>query len=253
MGGAARDWADLEEAQAAPLYDRVFDLARVGPGTRLVDAGCGSGAAARRAVDRGARVTGFDLSPALVDLARKRVPEGRFFVGSVDDSGLVPGSFDVVTAFNALQFAADPRIALEGLSRLGVDGGVVGIGITGPPDTVRIGQIFSAVMKLLPPSPRTPSPLSLQGAGVLEEVAESAGLDVVETGEVNAPYRWPNLDTAVRAQASAGPVAELIARVGEDIVLRAFADVLADNVAASGEVLLHPNVFRFILARRAHG
>ncbi|WP_198970696.1 magnesium protoporphyrin IX methyltransferase [Xylophilus sp. ASV27] len=43
-------------------------------GTRLLDAGCGTGALAVEAARRGARVVAIDLSPTLVELARQRQP-----------------------------------------------------------------------------------------------------------------------------------------------------------------------------------
>jgi ubiquinone/menaquinone biosynthesis C-methylase UbiE len=42
---------------------------------RILDAGCGSGPLAKALVDRGATVTGFDASEAMLDLARKRLGE----------------------------------------------------------------------------------------------------------------------------------------------------------------------------------
>jgi SAM-dependent methyltransferase len=45
---------------------------------RVVDLGCGSGLWCRALADAGYEPTGFDLSPAMIRLARKRVPEGQF-------------------------------------------------------------------------------------------------------------------------------------------------------------------------------
>jgi SAM-dependent methyltransferase len=47
-------------------------------GGLVVDLGCGSGLWARRLVDAGYRVVGIDISPAMIDLAQARVPEGEF-------------------------------------------------------------------------------------------------------------------------------------------------------------------------------
>jgi SAM-dependent methyltransferase len=49
----------------------------------VVDIGCGSGIWARQLVDAGYRVQGVDISPAMVALARQRVPTGDFHVGSL--------------------------------------------------------------------------------------------------------------------------------------------------------------------------
>jgi SAM-dependent methyltransferase len=49
---------------------------------RVVDIGCGSGIWARKLVDAGHEVLGVDLSPAMIELARHRVPEADFRVES---------------------------------------------------------------------------------------------------------------------------------------------------------------------------
>jgi len=48
----------------------------------IVDLGCGSGIWTRSLVDAGYEVCGVDFSPAMIRLARRRVPEGRFHHGS---------------------------------------------------------------------------------------------------------------------------------------------------------------------------
>ncbi|HEV3341951.1 MAG TPA: class I SAM-dependent methyltransferase [Pirellulales bacterium] len=49
---------------------------------RIVDLGCGSGIWSRQLVDAGFEVTGVDLSSAMIELARRQVPEADFHVGS---------------------------------------------------------------------------------------------------------------------------------------------------------------------------
>jgi magnesium-protoporphyrin O-methyltransferase len=79
-------------------------------GLRILDAGCGTGALALEAARRGAEVVAIDLSPQLVDVARRRVHEvqgdmplaGRIDWRSGDmlDAGL--GHFDHVVAMDSL-------------------------------------------------------------------------------------------------------------------------------------------------------
>ena len=58
-----------------PLYDRPAMLALAGDvsGRTVLDAACGPGLYVEQLVRRGAKVIGFDQSPALVELARQRV------------------------------------------------------------------------------------------------------------------------------------------------------------------------------------
>jgi len=55
---------------------------------RVVDVGCGSGILARRLVEARYTVVGFDLSPAMVRLARKKVPEATFHVMPLTEARL---------------------------------------------------------------------------------------------------------------------------------------------------------------------
>src|SRR4029450_8552292 len=61
--------------------------------------------------EAGARATGIDASHKMIELARLAAPAAEFHVRAL---GLLPwedGTFDVVTAFNALFFAPDPEAA----------------------------------------------------------------------------------------------------------------------------------------------
>ena len=51
-------------------------------GGLVVDLGCGSGTLARELCEAGYRVLGFDLSPAMIEIARGRAPDADFRVGS---------------------------------------------------------------------------------------------------------------------------------------------------------------------------
>ena len=79
-------------------------------GTRLLDAGCGTGALALEAARRGAHVVAIDLSPSLVDVARQRVAEllaaqpvaGQIDFRSGDMLDPALGGFDHVVAMDSL-------------------------------------------------------------------------------------------------------------------------------------------------------
>lgn len=95
-------------------------------GARLLDAGCGTGALATEAAQRGAEVLAIDLSPSLVALARDRLPPAlrpgqggagcvHFVSGDMLDATL--GRFDYVVAMDSLIHyrPADVLGALEAL------------------------------------------------------------------------------------------------------------------------------------------
>jgi SAM-dependent methyltransferase len=104
----ARDYADRQEDSTRPDYQEGVRRTRPRSGTVLLDLGCGAGGFCRLAADAGADATGVDASPAMIEIARQRVPEGRFHVGDMQGLPFDENAFDVVTAFNSLQFTDDP-------------------------------------------------------------------------------------------------------------------------------------------------
>jgi ubiquinone/menaquinone biosynthesis C-methylase UbiE len=58
------------------LIRLAADLTGVSKGDRVVDVGCGPGAAAREAARRGAEVIGIDPAPVMLKLARRRTRRG---------------------------------------------------------------------------------------------------------------------------------------------------------------------------------
>ncbi len=95
-------------------------------GMRLLDAGCGTGALAAEAAERGAEVLAIDLSPTLVALAQQRLPEalqpGRSAGGSVrfasgDMLDAAHGEFDYVVGMDSL-IHYSPQDAVRALAAL---------------------------------------------------------------------------------------------------------------------------------------
>lgn len=102
---------------------RALLLSRLPPdlqGLRVLDAGCGTGAATIAMAERGAEVMAVDISPQLIDIARLRLPEGlrtrvTFHAGDMLDPRL--GTFDAVIAMDSLIYytATDIGTCLAGL------------------------------------------------------------------------------------------------------------------------------------------
>jgi SAM-dependent methyltransferase len=106
-------------------YDEVFPhkegqlnaiswlTGRLKPGARVLDAGCGTGVpAARQLTGAGARVTGIDISPVMLDLARRNVPEASFIEMDIMDVTPALGEFDAAVAFFSLLML--PRAEIPG-------------------------------------------------------------------------------------------------------------------------------------------
>ena len=123
----AAAWVEHWARPAEPARRAVADAAGIGPGVRVLDVGCGSGELCALAAARGAKVSGIDAAEGMIELARRTVPEADLRVGAIEQLPWPDGAFDVVTAFNALQFAADFRVALQDAVRVVRRGGLVAI------------------------------------------------------------------------------------------------------------------------------
>jgi SAM-dependent methyltransferase len=91
-----------------PLLNLLGDLT----GTAVLDAGCGEGYLARVLAARGARVTGIDISPALIGQARAKEPGGVIDYRAADLSQALPDladSFDAVASYLVLNDVPDYR------------------------------------------------------------------------------------------------------------------------------------------------
>jgi ubiquinone/menaquinone biosynthesis C-methylase UbiE len=105
----------------------------ISEGSRALDIGCGTGSLAIACARRGAQVTGIDISPQMLDIARRKVEQAGL-TGSIAllqmsaielDEGFEPESFD--TIMSSLTFSElsddEQRFVLGQCRRLLKDGG----------------------------------------------------------------------------------------------------------------------------------
>lgn len=74
-------------------------------GSRILDAGCGTGRIGGYLAGRGHTVVGVDLDPVLIDYARKDYPDAEWHVGDLTAGEVPAGPFDlIVCAGNVMGF-----------------------------------------------------------------------------------------------------------------------------------------------------
>ncbi len=232
-GERAREWCAME-AQMRPLYETVLERVGIGNGTELLDAGCGAGLAAQLAAQRGAVVSGFDATPALLAIAAERVPNGDFAAGDLESLPYRDDSFDAVVGFNSFQYAARPRVALEQARRVARSGAPVVIATWAVPERCEAAAYLAALGPLMPPPPPgAPGPFALSAPGGLERLATEAGLTPVDAAEVSCPWTFADLESALTGMLAAGPAIKAIRFTGEAAA--------RDAVAASIEPFRQPS------------
>src|SRR5438309_3503977 len=102
----------------AAAWEAVAGAAGIGDGTSLLDLGCGDGAFCAFAARRGAVVHGLDVEPDAIAEALETVPGADLRLGLMESLPWADASFDVVTSFNAMQYALDTDVALIEASRV---------------------------------------------------------------------------------------------------------------------------------------
>lgn len=147
-----------------PAASRLVDWAGVTAGQRVLDVACGTGVVAVTAALRGAVVDGLDLSPALLEEARRNAAlvDGAmtFREGDVEALPHADASFDVVLSQFGHMFAPRPEVAIAEMLRVLKPGGRIAFS-TWPPELV-IGRLFDLTGRVLP-APTGVSPPSRWG------------------------------------------------------------------------------------------
>jgi ubiquinone/menaquinone biosynthesis C-methylase UbiE len=162
--------ADGYDRYVTPLSrqvgEQLLDLLSVRPGQRLLDVGCGSGALALPAAQRGAAVTAIDVAPTMIDrLVRRAREEGLpDLEGRVMDAralALGDGRFDVVASLDGIPSLDDADQAVLELARVVRSGGRLLLAALGPERKVELRSYVAAALRAVAPvvQPATPSRL----------------------------------------------------------------------------------------------
>jgi SAM-dependent methyltransferase len=192
----AAGWSELWGELARPAWRAVVAATGIGPGSRVLDVGCGSGEFLAHLARLGVSPAGIDPAPGMVELARSRVPGADVRLGPARPLPWPDGSFEAVTAFNALQFADGTLDALAELARVTVPGGHVAIANWAEGDRNDLDTIEAAVAAAAGEEPLPDG--DLRQPGGLERLLADAGLALVSAGLVEVPWEAPDDATLVR-------------------------------------------------------
>jgi SAM-dependent methyltransferase len=227
-GARAQDWAEVQEGQCAAAYHAVLAHAGVGLGTRHLDVGCGAGMAARLSASLGATVSGIDAAAALLEIARARTPTGDFRQGDIEALPFDDDAFDLVTGFNAFQFAGDAVQALREAGRVTRPGGMIVIMTWGDPQGMQAAALVGAMKPLLPaPPPGAPGPFALSDEAALRAFTVAGGLTPGAVFDVDTHWVYPDEATGLRGLGSAGVAVRAIEHSGQDAFIDAYRAALA--------------------------
>jgi len=189
-----RNWAgrnDAMDRQLAPLMPiarRAFDPR---PGERILDLGCGGGATSRmlaEAVGPEGRVTGIDISPDLIAIARGRgagLMQLDFVEADAERHGFATAAYDALFSRLGCMFFDDAHAAFVNLrTALAPGARAVLLVFRSPAENPWAAVPAAAVAELIgPPEPQppdAPGPFGWQAPEIFEPILAGAGFTVIE-------------------------------------------------------------------------
>jgi ubiquinone/menaquinone biosynthesis C-methylase UbiE len=213
----------------------VIERSGLEPGMDLLDVACGTGNATIPAARAGARVTGLDFAPELLEIARERgsdaMVEVEWVEGDAQELPFEDASFDRVISTFGHMFAPDHRRTADEMRRVCRPDGRIAIACWTPEG--KIGEMFRRIGAISPPPPDGFQPPTLWGTE--EHVRELLG-DGVEFARHQVEWNAESIEGyADFMENSFGPLINAREQLGGDVVHETYLDYLNDvNEADDG-------------------
>ena len=190
-------------AVTALATNPLLDAVHLRPGSRLLDVAAGPGAVAAEAANRGARPIGIDLSPQMIELARRLHPAIDFHEADVERLPFADDTFDAVVCAFGLGHFPRPEVAVAECVRTLLPGGRVAFSWWGDPSRQRIQGVFrDAIAEVgvsMPPDvPQGHNAYRFSNTGEFLRLLEGAGLTEVTVLEHATIYSVSDTDTLWR-------------------------------------------------------
>src|SRR5262245_19011630 len=178
----------------------LIEAAGVREGTRHLDVATGPGLLAAEAHRRGARVTGVDLSPGMVELAGKLHPGVDFRVAEVEHLPFPDHSFDAVTCSFGLGHFPYPEAALAECVRTLTPGGMIALSWWAEPSRQRVQGLFRDAIAEIgaeppPELPKGHSSLRFCDAGEFDRLLRGARLAAATIADHETTHCVKDVDT----------------------------------------------------------
>jgi Methylase involved in ubiquinone/menaquinone biosynthesis len=188
MSGDYGHFATYLEAGALEFLSRI----PIEPGMRILDVACGAGQLSIPAARAGAKVTGIDIAPNLIEQARVRAQaenlDAHFEEGDAEMLPYPDSSFDLVISLIGAMFAPRPEFVAAELKRVCRPGGKIIMGNWTP--TGFVGQMFKAHGKHVPPPGSMPAPVKWGDEETVRERFKD-GISHLKLNRRLYPFRYP--------------------------------------------------------------
>jgi ubiquinone/menaquinone biosynthesis C-methylase UbiE len=236
-----------------PWAELLLDEMKLQRGQAVLDVACGPGTVTRHAAHRvgpSGRVTGCDLSPAMLDLARSKSSIGvsapiEYTQCPADALEVPDDAFDVVTCQQGLQFFPDRPAALGEMRRALRPGGRVGIAIwcaiEDCPPFAALEEALARVLGDETAEAYESGPWGFSDSDSLVRLVEDAGFTNVEVRRHELPLVFEGGPGQLLLTLRAASVAKTLAQLSEadQVVFAAAVEVATLPITFDGVVSSH--------------
>ncbi len=125
----AEGYEDARPVAPAEVFDDLVEHARLEPGARLLEIGCGTGQATLPLAERGFSILAVELGANLVELAQRKLaafPDVEIVTSSFEEWDSADELFDAVVSFNAFHWL-DPDVRFTKSASVLRPGGSLGV------------------------------------------------------------------------------------------------------------------------------
>nr|BBH94217.1 methyltransferase type 11 [Thermogemmatispora argillosa] len=144
------DWnATLYDTKHAFVFaygSSLVELLAPRPGELILDVGCGTGHLTAAIARSGARVVGLDLSPAMIETARRHYPTLEWHIGDIRTFDY-PHPFDALFSNAALHWIPEAERVVKALARLLKPGGRLVLEMGGRGNVATLQAAVEAVLQ----------------------------------------------------------------------------------------------------------
>jgi ubiquinone/menaquinone biosynthesis C-methylase UbiE len=221
---AATYYQNSWQEQLKSAHDKLFSIAKINPGEKIIDVACGTGLISFRALhatgDNGF-VLGTDISDKMVEITNEAARKNnmtniKFERMDAEELKVNDDEFDIALCALGLMYVPNPVNALKEMCRVLKPGSRCAVAVWGKRSCCGWADIFEIVDKRVS-SEVCPMFFNTGNEGMLEKSFEAAGFSNITIERISSSLHYSTAEKACSAAFEGGPVALVYFKFSDDV------------------------------------